>query len=422
MKIKLKLIFNILRKVGFLLYVALVVTLVYRAYFLRARVTLELMIPAEELNLPVFVNHFPNDLNRMVVVEKAGIIKWFYANSTQAEGTVLDLEKTVYSAGWEEGLFTIIFDPNFKENRYYYVFYSLGKPLRSRISRFTLNPDYSTDLDSELKILEIKKVAEGHNGGSMEFGPDNYLYASIGFGSFRMSEWDFLQNRTTLYGSIIRIDVSNSTPDQPYTIPPDNPFVGSKDGSRGEIWAYGLRNAWRFSFDRKSGKIYTGDVGEVTREEVNLIKKGGNYGWPFMEGELCFPPKEKQDCDKTGMELPMLSMGRLYSRSVTGGYVYHGEKIPWLKGKYIFGDYLRGILYIDIDHPEEMLTTPEILLYKPPTLHGPNKGRTVLFSSFGEDENGELYAVNIEGGVYRLNDIHFGQQLKGFLYQVANFR
>lgn len=418
---KLKLALSILRKFGFALYVVLILALVIRAYLLRPRVTLDLMIAGEELTMPTYISHFPNDINRMVVVEKIGVIKWFFTNSSKAEGTLLDLEEIVHSETWEEGLFSIAYDPKFHDNRYYYVFYSLEKPLRNRISRFTMNEDYTTDLDSELIILEMEKKKEAHNGGMLAFGKDNYLYASTGYGSWYSQDWGILQDRSSLWGAILRIDVSNSTKEEPYKIPSDNPFVGLDDGSMGELWSYGLRNPWRFSFDRETGMMIAGDVGEVTREEIVIINKGDNHGWPKMEGELCFPITEADDCDKSGMALPILSMSRFYSRSVTGGYVYRGEKIPWLKGKYVFADFLRGISYIDIDKPEVMQTTPHILLYKPPTLHGHNKGKTILISSFGEDENGELYVVNFEGGVYKLNDISFIQQLKGFFYQTTNF-
>ncbi len=412
---------RILRRIGFLVYVVLVVIIIVRAWLLRPKVTLDLMVPAEELNLPLHIAHFPDDINRLLVTEKFGIIKWFFSNSTKAEGILLDIEHKVFAEDWEEGLLSIVFDPKFAENRYYYVFYSLDKPRRSRISRFTMNPDYTTDLESEMILLQVKKKYSGHNGGQLLFGKDNYLYASIGYGSWHKEQYKMLQNRTSLFGSVIRIDVSKSTKKQRYTIPPDNPFVGATDGSRPEIWAYGLRNAWRLSFDRETQVLYAGDVGEITREEINVIKKGGNYGWPKMEGELCFPISEKDDCDKSGMELPLLSLNRFYSRSITGGYVYRGNKIPWLRGKYVFADFLRGISYIEIDDLETMQTTPNILLYKPPTLHGPNKGKIVLLPSFGEDDNGELYVVNLEGGVYRLSDISLIQQLKGFFYQLTNF-
>lgn len=422
MKQYLKTAFSILRKLGFVLYVAIVLTLVVRAYLLRPRVTLDLMIAAEQLSLPTYISHFPDDINRMAVLEKTGMIKWFFTNSSQAEGILLDIEHNVLSATWEEGLLGMAFDCDFKNNRYYYVFYSMEKPMRSRISRFTMNEDYTTDPDTEFVILELKKETDSHNGGMLEFGDDGYLYAAIGYGSWPREDWEMLQDRTSLFGAIIRIDVSESTEEHPYSIPPDNPFVGRDDGSRGEIWAYGFRNQWRFSFDMKTGKMYTGDVGEVSREEIDLVKKGGNYGWPKMEGELCFPITEADDCDKSGFEMPILSMDRFFSRSVTGGYVYRGDKIPWLKGKYVFADFLRGLSYIEVDQPDVMQTVPNILLYKPPTLHGPNKGNTVLISSLGQDENGELYIVNLEGGVYRLSDITFVQQLKGFFYQLTNFK
>ena len=268
----------------------------------------------------------------------------------------------------------------------------------------------------------IKKFGDGHNGGMVEFGKDQYLYASIGYaGWFSKEEMEFLQARTTLYGTVIRIDVRDATTDQPYEIPLDNPFIQEPD-TPDEIWAYGLRNLWRFSFDRKTGKMYGGDVGEVTYEEINLIKKGGNYGWAKMEGPVCYPPEEVQNCDRSEIEMPIAALDRFISRSVTGGYVYRGKKLPWLEGKYVFGDFLRGMMYISIDNPSEIISYPNILLYKLPIHYGPKKGSTMFFTSFGEDTDGELYVVNLQGGVYQIEEIGFVDAVKGFLYMVGNFR
>ena len=414
--------FYISKKIAFCFLVLIVLILVIRSLYLRPRVALNRMAPAEPFNLPTHIVPFPRDNSRFAVTEKPGTIKWIYKTSRKSEGILLDISQKVYSEGWEEGLLSIAFDPQFEENSFYYVFYSLDNPKKSRISRFTMNPDYTTDLSSELVILEIKKFGDGHNGGMLEFGKDQYLYASIGYGVwFSKEEMEFLQARTTLYGTVIRIDVRDATTDQPYEIPLDNPFIQEPD-TPDEIWAYGLRNLWRFSFDRKTGKMYGGDVGEVTYEEINLIKKGGNYGWAKMEGPVCYPPVEVQNCDRSEIEMPIAALDRFISRSVTGGYVYRGKKLPWLEGKYVFGDFLRGMMYISIDNPSEIISYPKILLYKLPIHYGPNKGSTMFFTSFGEDTDGELYVVNLQGGVYQIEEIGFVDAVKGFLYMVGNFR
>ena len=179
----------------------------------------------------------------------------------------------------------IAFDPEFEKNKYFYVFYSVEQPSVSRISRFTMNADYTASKSSEFVILEIQQKSAWHNGGMLLFGKDKMLYASIGDDqSGKLS-----QTRKSLLGSVLRIDVSKSTKEKPYKIPPDNPFLTSDDGSLGEIWAYGFRNPWRFSFDRETQKMYLGDVGHNNAEEVDLVEKGKNYGWPRMEGKHCVP-------------------------------------------------------------------------------------------------------------------------------------
>lgn len=409
-------------KGGVGLLTVVVVLLCVRAWILRPRVDFVELAPEEFFVVPTSMASIPGKPNRLFVAEKGGVVKWFFKESKKADGTLIDLSKTIYSEGWEEGLLCIVFDPDFATNRYFYLFYSLDNPKKSRISRFTTNDDYTADLSSELKIFEISKFADTHNGGQMLFGKDGYLYVSIGEAMIAPADRQNLQNKKTLYGTIIRIDVSQSTTSSPYQVPHDNPFVKTGDGARPEIWAYGFRNPWRFGFDRKDGVIYVADVGADKREEIDKVTKGANYGWAIVEGDLCYPPDVKE-CDKKGLTPPMAIFDHLFLRSVIGGYVYRGNALPWLEGQYVFGDYLRGLFYIPIDKPEdEIITIPNVLAYKMLTPHGMERGKPLHISTFYEDPDGELYIVNLRGTVSQITDISFIKAVKGFLYMILNFR
>ena len=375
---------------------------------MRPKIGLKLLVPKEKLELPVHLQFFPDNQDRFVVVELSGKIKWFFRNSQITEGIVLDLSDTVRLEN-EGGLLSIAFDPEFEKNKYFYVFYSVEQPSVSRISRFTMNADYTASKSSEFVILEIQQKSAWHNGGMLLFGKDKMLYASIGDDqSGKLS-----QTRKSLLGSVLRIDVSKSTKEKPYKIPPDNPFLTSDDGSLGEIWAYGFRNPWRFSFDRETQKMYLGDVGHNNAEEVDLVEKGKNYGWPRMEGKHCVPIGVN-NCKKSDLTLPIASFPRIVSSSVTGGYVYRGSSIAWLQGKYIFADHLRGIFSMSIDNPSKIISYPRFLFFMPKATHEPIKGYRMFIPSLAEDEAGELYITNIVGSVYQITDIGFSEAMKGF--------
>ena len=185
------------------------------------------------------------------------------------------------------------------------------------------------DASSEVVVLEVEQPYGNHNGGQIEFGPDGFLYVALGDGGSSGDPMGSGQDTGTLLGAILRLDVSGASADAGYAIPPDNPFLGIP-GARGEIWAYGLRNPWRFSFDQATGRLWAADVGQNAYEEINVVKRGGNYGWTIMEGLHCFSPR--QGCDTSGLELPVAEYGRSEGCSVTGGHVYDGGDIPGLQG------------------------------------------------------------------------------------------
>ena len=232
---------------------------------------------------------------QVLISDQSGLIVAFdgSALSGEAEGFLhtefLDLRDIVSRRGSEEGLLGLALDPG--GTRHLYVYYSAANPRRSVVSRFTAEAkDSGADPDSELVILEVEQPHSNHNGGQIAFGPDGYLYIGLGDGGSAGDPQGNGQDTSTLLGSILRIDVSQSTPEQPYAIPPGNPFADG--GGRPEIWAYGLRNPWRFSFDRDTGDLWAGDVGQNQWEEIDIIEREGNYGWNTLEGSHCFKPSK----------------------------------------------------------------------------------------------------------------------------------
>ena len=328
--------------------------------------------------------------------DQAGRVLWFEKTALDGSDAVaivefLDLRDRVSSRGSEEGLLGLVLDPN--DDRYIYLYYSAANPRRSVISRFDYYDYYAGndayDPESELVILEVQQPYPNHNGGQIAFSPDGYLYIGLGDGGAAGDPQGNGQNTSTLLGSILRIDVSESTADQPYSIPPDNPFADG--GGRPEIWAYGLRNPWRFSFDRETGDLWTGDVGQNRWEEIDLIERGGNYGWNTLEGSHCYAPRE--NCDSEGTILPVWE----YSLdgqpcSVIGGYVYRSNAIPWLQGAYIYGDFCTGKIHALRHHNGQN------------TEHKQLADTNLRITSFAEDTTGELYLLSQDEGVYRLVD------------------
>ncbi|MGB4774665.1 MAG: PQQ-dependent sugar dehydrogenase, partial [Daejeonella sp.] len=303
----------------------------------------------------------------------------------------------------ERGLLGMALHPQFKSNKKFYVYYSApsdknGSDHKSVISEFkaSANPDQA-DLNSERIILTIEQPESNHNGGDMHFGPDGFLYISLGDGGGSGDEHGTIgngQNLNTLLGKILRIDINKG---ETYSIPADNPFVGKK--ANPEIWAYGLRNAWRFSFDRKTGQLFAADVGQNTYEEVNIIEKGGNYGWRIMEGNHCFNPQT--NCKRDSLKLPINEYDHSTGVSITGGYVYNGKLLPNLVGKYIFADWT-GLLFFLKKSGNSWVRDTISLSNKP--------SGDLRILSFAEDNTGELYILtnqeigpkNTTGAVYKL--------------------
>jgi glucose/arabinose dehydrogenase len=259
------------------------------------------------------------------------------------------------------------------------------------LAEFKVNAEDSgkADPQSERILIEVRQPWRNHNGGMIAFGPDKFLYWALGDGGAAADPHGNGQNLETLLGSILRIDVDTRDGDLPYGIPKDNPFVQEPEGARGEIWAFGLRNAWRFSFDRETGELWAGDVGQNRWEEIDIVTKGGNYGWNVREGEVRFSKKAKIS-HGTAIE-PIAVYGRKEGVSITGGYVYRGERFPSLQGSYFYGDYATGNIW-RITKNEDGTYHNAIALEK----------SGCVIASFAEDAKGELYVLGYAGEILRL--------------------
>jgi glucose/arabinose dehydrogenase len=338
---------------------------------------------------PVHVSGGGDGSGRLFVVEQSGSVRAI-ENGRPAAAAFLDIRAKVESGG-EKGLLSIAFHPRFAENRTFFVDYTtrIGGQLTTVVSRWR-EVGGRADAASEEVLLTIDQPFDNHNGGQLAFGPDGLLYIGNGDGGSGNDPLDHGQNLGTLLGTVLRIDVDHADPPLPYRIPPDNPFVG-QPGRRGEIYAYGLRNPWRFSFDRETGLLYLGDVGQGAREEIDVITKGGNYGWRIMEGDIC-TPGVAPGCDPTGLILPIhtYATGDL-GRSVTGGFVYRGARMPALLGLYLYADYVSGRI-LGLRYDGTRVTEQRELLQTP-----------YAISTFGEDDSGELYVADHSGGrIFRI--------------------
>ena len=349
-----------------------------------------LAFPSLRFSAPVFLTHAPDNSDRLFVVEKRGRIQVFPNEElTTQRNLFLDIQGRVNDSAGEEGLLGLAFHPNYAQNGSFYVFYCY-KPATQRyirVSRFKVNGNdpNQADANSEVVLLTVAQPYANHNGGMLAFGPDGYLYASLGDGGSSGDPHDHAQNLSTPLGSILRIDVDRTDPGLQYAIPHSNPFV-SVPGARGEIWANGLRNPWRFSFDRNTGTLWAGDVGQTTREEVDIIVKGGNYGWRFREGFAMFAGTPPPNFVETK---PILDYSRAEARSIIGGYVYRGTAVPELRGAYLHADYLSASIWALVYQNQQIVSNQEIA-----TL-----GRV---STFGEDMHGEVYVVDYRGWIYSL--------------------
>jgi len=327
---------------------------------------------------PLQVAQVPGE-SRFVVVEKRGMVQ---AVSGQTAATFLDIRSRVNSTPGEAGLLGLAFHPRWAQNRQVFVNYtapSAASPanLRSTISRFT-SADGGATLDpaSEQVLLTVEQPFENHNGGSVVFGPDGLLYLGLGDGGSGGDPLGNAQNVSVILGKLLRIDVDSGAP---YGIPPSKPFAAG--GGRPEVYAYGLRNPWRFSFDRATGALWVGDVGQGDWEEVDVVEAGANYGWNRREGRHCYPPGSSS-CAGAFRD-PVVEYSHAEGASITGGYVYRGAALPQLAGHYVYGDFGSGRIW----------AVPAGGPYTPVQV-----GQGNAISSFGEDAQGELYVVDLVGG------------------------
>jgi glucose/arabinose dehydrogenase len=358
-------------------------------------VALDLETIAEGLEHPLFLTASPGLSGDLYIVQQNGTIRLYSGGTLQPE-PFLDLAGTIGSADGERGLLGMAIHPDYLLNGFFYVNYTNvdGNSVIARYRRSLLDPSQA-DPNTATILLTVEQPFANHNGGMLAFGPDRYLYIALGDGGSANDPNNNAQSLDSLLGKILRIDVDG---DAPYGIPADNPFVDT-EGARPEIWAYGLRNPWRFSFDRQSGDLWIGDVGQNTFEEINFqdSNSGGgiNYGWRNREGNLCRNGEE--DCEVPGATDPLLAYFRVGNQAVTGGYVYRGEAIPSLNGTYLFADF--------VDQSVFSLTQPggEVaLLNETDNLQGATTDFGGI-ASFGEDSAGELYVLDYEkGDVYKI--------------------
>jgi Glucose/sorbosone dehydrogenases len=326
---------------------------------------------------------------RIFVVEQAGKINVIENPSTPKSALFLDITKRVDSSGNEMGLLGLAFDPLFKENGLFYVNYTTSNS--TVISSFNIDPNIPSiaDPSSEKIILTFPQPYTNHKGGKLAFGPsDNYLYIGVGDGGSEGDPQGNGQKLSTLLGKILRIDVNKKNTGLNYSIPQDNPFTGNSKGYRQEIYAYGLRNPWRFSFDPQASLLWVSDVGQDRMEEIDLVDKGKNYGWNIMEGTLCYNPAS--GCNTNGLELPIYEYDHSLGDAIIGGYVYHGKELPVLEGAYIYGDYGSGTIW-GLWYKEG--NSPKNFTLAKTNLH---------ISSFGIDESNRLYIISLDGKIYTL--------------------
>ena len=336
---------------------------------------------------PVQITHAGDGTNRLFVVEQSGRIRVFpHDQSVSGAAVFLDLTHKVLAPpkGFnEEGLLSLAFHPRYRENGLFYIYYSVAEPKRGVLSRFSVAKDdpNRADPESEHVLLEVAQPWPNHNGSTVLFGPDGYLYMSLGDGGAANDPLNSGQDLSTLLGTIIRIDVDHQQDGLPYAIPADNPFV-AREGARPEIWAYGLRNIWRMSFDRATGELWGGDIGQNAYEEIDLIVKGGNYGWNIREGFHPFDRRrQKRSPDPVDPLIdPVVEYPRDQGISVTGGHVYRGSSMPQLVGAYLYADYWSGRVWALRHENEKVVAHREVF-----------RDSRKFITSFGEDEAGELF-------------------------------
>lgn len=345
---------------------------------------------------PIVLTHAGDGSNRVFVATQRGVIHVF-PNDQEATQTkvFLDIHERVFydDNENEQGFLGLVFHPNYKKNGEFFVFYTRKKNKAINVlSRFRVHRDdpNRADPDSEEELLSIRRPFWNHDGGTICFGPDGYLYVALGDGGAANDPFGNGQNLKTLLGKILRLDIDQKSKNLPYAIPKDNPFVGRTD-ARPEIWAYGLRNVWRMAFDRPTGAFWAADVGQNLYEEIDLIVRGGNYGWNRREGLHPFGARGS-DVNKDSIE-PIWEYHHDIGKSITGGSVYRGRRLPELQGAYLYADYVSTKIWaLRYDDKKRRVVA-----------NRPIRDPNVPVMSFGEDEKGELYFLtytNTGQGIY----------------------
>lgn len=342
--------------------------------------------PELRFNRPLDFQSPSDGTDRIFVVEQRGIVHVFPNNATVSEASVfLDIDDEVSNTADEIGLLGMAFHPDYATNGFFYLCYTPSSNL-SVVSRFQVSSTDSNIADplSETILLEIPQPFTNHNGGQLAFGQDGYLYIASGDGGSGGDPQGNGQKRTNLLGAVLRIDVDGTENGFNYAIPADNPYADNTD-FRGEIFAYGLRNPWRISFDTQTGMLWAGDVGQDKREEINIIENGKNYGWNILEGTDCF---QGTGCDRTNLTLPIFEYNHDQGDvSITGGYVYRGNSVPELQGHYIYADFESGRIWalsIGSDPTNTLLMDTDLNI-----------------ASFGTDSDNELYICSFDGAIYK---------------------
>ena len=342
---------------------------------------IELTVVAQHLEGPVHVTNAGDSTDRLFVVEKPGRIR-VVAGGRLLPTPFLDIVTSVAPTGWAEGLFSVAFSPHYRTNGFFYVYYT-DRTGKAVIARYSVSSDpQRADTTAATTVLTLDARDETHNGGQLAFGPDGYLYIGTGDGSTGGTHTGSAQNLRSLHGKLLRLDVEGT---QPYAVPPDNPFMGRPD-ARPEVWAFGLRNPWRFAFDRLTGDLYIGDVGQHEREEIDLLparsQGGQNFGWHVLEGRRCVD--SSGSCAGQALVPPVTEYGHDLGCAVTGGYRYRGRQSPALRDMYLFADYCSGRIWALT--PDDGWRRTEL-------------ARTERqIGSFGEDEQGELYIADTGAG------------------------
>ena len=344
-------------------------------------------VVTEGLTRPLYLTHAFDE--RLFVVEQDGTIQ-IVENGRVLGQPFLDIRDRVGARGNEQGLLSVAFHPDYQNNGRFFVNYTNtgGNTIIAQYQPEAGNPNQA-DAAGEVVLLTVEQPFGNHNGGLLKFGPDGYLYVGLGDGGSAGDPENNGQNPATLLGTILRLDVANGG-EGGYTSPPDNPFVSDSEDGRDEVWAYGLRNPWRFSFDRLTGDLYIADVGQTTWEEVNFQPAGSsgqNYGWNVMEGNHCY---STESCETDGLVLPIFEYDHSQGCSITGGYVYRGRRFPTLNGNYFVGDFCSGIIWSLFRQADGTWLANEV------------NHSDLLLTSFGEDVAGELYVVDRNGGIFQI--------------------